>query len=196
MKNRFCSLIICGALLLNVTYCQATTERIKADYHYNWSEFESLQKSVPGLAVLKGEIVGIDHAAILINSFNKTNGIDQFKLNRDTKFFCNGFESQWQALTPVAPGAFFEAQVLVNGQKDVIAVNAFYDGEECVIRSCYQNQGRLVVEVISVYSEEILSYPVNQDARLPSSDIWRQEGQVVYILYNGREEIRAVFLPD
>lgn len=196
MKNRILWTIIIGVLLLKATNGYATTHTVKPDYQKNRSEFESIQKSAPGMVLLKGEIIGINHAEILINPFTNNKEINHFKLIKGTKFFCNGIDSQWEALTPVAPGAYFEAQVIVNPKMEVIAVNAFYYGEEFVIKKYYQNQGKLILELNSVLSEWNFAYPVNQDARLPSGECWKQEGQVVYILFNGLEEIRAVFLPE
>lgn len=196
MKNLILWLMITGLLLLNVTNGYATTQIVKPDYQKSRSEFEKIQKSAPGVVLLKGEIIEINHEGILINPLTNSNGMFHLKLARNAKFYCNGIMSQWEALTPVAPGACFEAQVLVNGQREAIAVNAFYYGEECVIKQCYQNQGKLTVEVFSVFSEENFSYLVNHTARLPSGESWRRAGQVVYILFNEREEIRAVFLPD
>lgn len=188
--------IVGGLLFFNVTIGYGTTERIKPDFQRDWSDLDKIQKNTPGLVLLKGEIIGINATEILINSLTRDKEIYRLKLGPNTKFFCNGIDSQWEALLPVAPGAYFEARVLVDDEKEAIAVSGFYFGEECVVKKCYQNQEKLVVELISVISEEICTYSVNERARLPGDNYWKQEGQVVYILYNEREEIRAVFLPD
>ncbi len=196
MKKWILWLIVAGLLLTYVTEGFTTTQRVKPGYQKNCSEFERIHKNGPGLTLLTGEIIGINREEILINPLTASNGIYHLKLAQGTKFFCNGSLSQWEALTPVAPGAYFEAQVLMNGQTEVIAVNAEYYGEECVIKKCYQNGGKLIIELIPVLSETEFSCPVDQNARLPAGESWKREGQVAYILFNCREEIRAVFLPD
>lgn len=196
-KKLIAMYIVSGLLLFfNVTTGSATTERIEPDFQRGWSDLAKIQKNIPGLVLLKGEVLGINSTEILINSLTRNNEVYRLKLGPNTRFYCNGIASQWEALLPVAPGAYFEAQVLVNGQKEAIAVSGFYFGEECVVKRCYQIQGKLVVELISVISEEIYTYPVNENARLPRDNYWKDEGQVVYILYNERKEIRAIFLPD
>lgn len=193
-KKLIVTYMVGGLLLFNVTIGYATTNRIKPDFQRDW--LDKIQKNTPGLVLLKGEIIGINETEILMNSLTSNKEIYRLKLGPNTRFFCNGIDSQWEALLPVAPGAYFEAQVLVDGQKEAIAVSGFYFGEECVVKKCYQNQEKLVVELISVISEEIYTYQVNEGARLPRDNFWKEEGQVVYILYNEQEEIRAVFLPD
>lgn len=197
MKKWILWLIVTELPLLFITNGYATTERVRPVYQRNCSEFERIQRNVPDLILLKGEIVGINREGISVQPLTVDNGIYQLKLAQNTKFFCNGIPSQWEALKPVAADAYFEAQLLVNREKtEVIAVNAYYYGEECVIKNCFRNQGKLTVELVSVHSEATFSYPVNQAARLPAGENWRREGQVVYILFNCQEEIRAVFLPD
>ncbi len=195
MKKRILILVF-GLLLLKSTNGYATTHPIKPDYQKNRSEFENIQKSIPGSILLKGEIIGINHMEILVTPLTANTDIYRLKLVKNTKFYCNGTDSGWEALMPVAPEAYFEAQVIVNGQTEAIAVNAFYYGEECIIKKCYLNYGRLTFELISVLSEEVFISPVAKDARLPSGESWMKEGQVVYILLNEEEEIRAGFLPD
>ncbi len=195
-KKLITAYIVSGLMFLNVTNGYATTQRIKPDYYRNCSDLEKAQKNAPDLVLLKGEIIGLNPTEISINSLSGDNKIYRLKLVPNTRFFCNGMNSQWQALLPVAPGAYFEAQVLINVQREAIAVSAFYFGEECVVKKCYQSQRKLVIELISVISEENYTYPVSEKARLPRGDDWKQEGQIVYVLYNGLEEIRAVFLPD
>lgn len=196
LKKWILWLTVSGLLLLYVTDSYATTQRIKFDYQKNCSEFERVQKNASSSILLKGEIVGINLEEILINPSTVNNEIYHLKLTPSAKFFCNGILSQWEALTPVAPGAYFEAQILVNRQNEVIAVNADYYGEECIIKKCCRNQEKLIFELVSVLSEETFSCQVNQEARLPAGESWRQEGQIVFILFNCRDEIRAVFLPD
>jgi len=195
-KKLIATYLVSGLLFLNITNGYATTERIKPDYQRNWSDLEEIQKSAPGLVLLNGEITEINVTEIFLSSITEQKESYRLKLVPNTRFFCNGVDTQWEALTPVAPGAYFEAQVLVNVHREAIAISAFYFGEECVVKKCYQKQGRLVVELTSVISEENYIYSVNEVARLPRDDNWKQEGQIVYILYNGLEEIRAVFLPD
>ncbi|MGE5604935.1 MAG: hypothetical protein ACM3YE_04495 [Bacteroidota bacterium] len=189
-------LLVSGLLFLNVSNGSATTHGIKPDYQRDWSDLEKIKKNTPGLNLLKGEIIEINKIEIVMTSVTGNNEIYRLKLIPSTKFYCNGINSQWESLLPVAPGAYFEARVLVNGQMEALAVSAYYFGEECIVKRCYQNQGKLVVELISVISDENYIYPVSEAARLPREDNWKQEGQVVYILYNGLDEIRAVFLPD
>ena len=195
MKKWILWLTVGGLLLLYVTNGYATTQRIKPDYQKICSEFERIRRSASS-SILIGEIIEINREEILINPSTTNNGIYHLTLTPSAKFFCNGILSQWEALIPVAPGAYFEAQVLVNGQSEIIAVNADYYGEECIIKRCCQNQGKLIAELVSVLSGETFSCPVNQDARLPAGESWKQEGQIVFILFNFQDEIRAVFLPD
>lgn len=194
MKTRFWWLIVLGLMLLIFTNGYAC-QSVKPDYRRNYSEIDEITKNYPGLITVEGEIVGINHQEILVSPLPYGNSIYRLKLISDTKLFCNGAVSQWEALKPVAPGAYFEAEVLTNGQT-AIAVNAFYYGDECVIKRCYRNQDQLVLELYSVLSDRLSIYPVNRAARLPSGKNWLQEGQVIYILLGERGEIRAVYLPD
>lgn len=196
MKKPIFSLVVMGLLVAHVSCGFATTQRFRPDYEKNQLCFENISKNRPGSILFTGEIIGINEAEILLKLLTGDTGVYRFKLNPNTKFFCNGISSQWEALKPIAPGAYFEARVLVNGHMEALAVNGFYYGEECIVKKCYQNQGKLVMELISVITWENLTYYVNERARLPQGENWKEEGQVVYILYNGTEEIRAVFLPN
>lgn len=196
MKKPIFSLIVMGFLFTYVNCGLATTQRIKPDYDRNRMDFEDISKTRPGSILFTGEIIGINQAEIVLKLLTADNTVCRFRLNPNTKFFCNGISSQWETLKPVAPGAYFEAQVLVDGQMEALAVNGFYYGEECIVKKCYRNQGKLVMELISVISWENFTYGVNERARLPQDEDWKEEGQVVYVLYNGTREIRAVFLPD
>lgn len=194
MKKRILTLIMIG-FLLKAANGYATTDPVTPDYQKNRSEFEHLQKNVPNSVLLNGEIIDINHREILINSYNENNDLYRLKLDCDTKFYCNGIGSGWEALVPVAPEAYFEARIIMDGQ-EAIAVNAFYYGEECIVRKCFQSQGKFVIELISALSEKVFVAQVNQKARLPVGENWKHEGQVVYVLFNEEEEVRAVFLPD
>lgn len=197
MKTRILlELILVGCLLIKTTNGYATIDPVEPDYEKNRSEFENIRLNNPGSVVLEGEIIGIDYDEILISQSIAGNDVLRLKLVQETKFYCNGTDSGWEALKPVAPKAYFEAQVLMNMQTEAIAVNAFYYGEECIVKKCFQNQGKLFLQLNSALSEEVFTYPVAKEARLPLGEGWRQTGQAVYILFNGEEEIRAVFLPD
>lgn len=197
MKSRILNeLIFVGCLLIMTANGYATVDPVKPDYKKNRSEFETIRLSNPGSVVLEGEIIGIDCDEILITQSTAGNDVLRLKLVQGTKFYCNGTDSEWEALKPVAPKAYFEAQVLMNMRTEAIAVNAFYYGEECIVKKCFQNQGQLFLQLASALSEEVFTYPVAKEARLPLDESWRQTGQAVYILFNGEEEIRAVFLPD
>lgn len=196
VKKYIVIFIVSGLFILKINNGYATTQRTGPDYQRNCLDLEMVQKNTPGLVLLKGEICKINSTEILMTSLSGDNKLYRLKLVSNTRFFCNGIESQWEALLPVVPGAYFEAQVLVNAQREAIMISAFYLGEECVVKKCYQNKGKLIVELISVISDENYSYPLNETARLPTGDNWKQEGQIVFVLYNRLEEIRAVFLPD
>lgn len=196
MEKRIITLVIIGLLILKGTNGYATTVPVKPDYQRNHTEFERLHKSAPDSVLLKGEIIDINHHEVVVNPYNEKDDVYRLKLVRDTKFYCNGIGSEWEALIPVAPEAYFEARIIINGQTEVIAVNAFYYGEECIVGKFFQNQGKSIIELISALSEEVFVAQVNQNARLPKGENWKQEGQIVYILFNEEEEIRAVFLPD
>lgn len=197
MKTRILlELILVGCLLIKATNGYATIDPIKPDYEKNRSEFENIRLNNPNSVVLQGEIIGIDDDEILITKSTAGKDVLRLKLVQETKIYCNGTDSEWEALKPVAPKAYFEAQVLMNMQTEAIAVNAFYYGEECIVKKCFQNQGQLFLQLNSALSEEVYTYPVAKEARLPLGESWSQAGQTVYILFNGAEEIRAVFLPD
>lgn len=197
MKNRILiKLIVAGWLLLMTTNGYATIEPVKPDYRKNRSEFENIRINNPGSVLLEGEIIGINHWEILIIPLTAKNDIFRLKLAQETKFYCNGIDSEWVALKPVAPEAYFEAQVLMNGETEVIAVNAFYYGKECIVNKSFQGQDQLFLELIAALSGEVFVSPVAKEARLPLGEGWRQAGQVIYVLFNREEEIRAVFLPD
>ena len=198
MKNRILfKLIIAGWLLFKTITGYATIVPIRPDYEKNHSEFKYIQLTNPGSVLLKGEIVGINHGEILLNPLTANNNdFFRLKLVRETKFYCNGTVSKWTALTPVAPEAYFEAQILMNRETEAIAVNAFYYGEECIVNRSYHNQGQLFLELISALSGEVFVSPVTKEARLPLGEGWKQTGQVVYVLFSDENNIRAVFIPD
>ena len=196
MKKLIFWLVVMGLLFAHVSCGWATTQRIKPDYERNRQDFEGVSKNISGLFLLTGEIIGINRAEILVKLFTADNAVYRLKIKQDTKFYCNGVSSQWETLRPIAPGAYFEAQLLVNGQMETLAVEGYYYGEECIVKKCYQDQGKLVMELISAISGENFTYQVDERARLPRFEHWKEEGQVIYILYNRTKEIRAIFLPD
>jgi hypothetical protein len=198
LKNRILfKMIVFGWLLFKAVNGYATITPVKPDYEKNYFEFKSIQLNNPDSILLKGEIVGINHGEILINPLiANNNDFFRLKLVQETIFYCNGTVSDWTALTPVAPEAYFEAQVLMNRKKEAIAVNAFYYGEECIINRSYQNQDQLFLELTSALSGEIFVSPVTNKARLPLGKGWKQTGQVVYVLFSDGSNIRGVFIPD
>ncbi|NLW48975.1 MAG: hypothetical protein GXY86_16805 [Firmicutes bacterium] len=190
-------LIVFVWLLFKPINGYATIAPVKPDYEKNYSEFKSIQLNNPGSVLLKGEIVGINHGEILINPLtDNSNDFFRLKLIRETKLYCNGTVSEWAALTPVAPEAYFEAQVLMNRETEAIAVNAFYYGEECIVNRSYQNQGQLFLELISAHSGETFVSPLTKEARLPLNEGWMQTGQAVYVLFSDKNSIRGVYIPD
>jgi len=183
-------------MLLAVGSNGFASQTVKPDYQKNRSEFEFIKKTSVNPVLLKGEIIGINQREIVLSTSTGNEGEYHLRLVPDTKFFCNGVISRWEALRLVAPKAFFEGEVLVNERGEVIAINAFYYGEEGVIKKIGYERGRQYLQLFSIASEAIIKLAITPGARLPAGESWKREGQVVFILYNAQQEIRAVYLPD
>ncbi|NLY73934.1 MAG: hypothetical protein GX075_01355 [Firmicutes bacterium] len=184
------------SMLLAIGSNGLASQAVKPDFQKNRAEFELIRKTSIDPLLLKGEIIGINQREIVLNPLIGNEGAYHLQLVPDTKIFCNGVISQWEALRPVAPKAFFEGEALVNERGEVIVVNAFYYGEECVIEKFGYERGRQYLHLFSLTSEENIKLAITPGARLPTGESWKRDGQVVFILYNDQQEIRAVFLPD
>mgnify|MGYP000886501505 FL=1 len=116
-----------------------------------------------------------------------------WKISRDARFFCNGYEASWKALLPVTDTAYFEATVYINTEGEVCLVNGFYYGFEAIIRDYQYIQGRLRLTLLRPESGEIGVYWVDSRARLPKGSDWLQRENGLYFLYNSNGEIRGIF---
>lgn len=173
---------------LIITAIITTFAITSVDSHFN----DYYHSSVEGLREIYGEIIGITPLQVNVDmgAF-----YCKFKLSSRIRIYCNGMAANWEALLPITKDARFEAKILVNKQNEVVRLEGFYKGEECVIQSWHWDQGRLKLELVSVETQKLNFAFLSKNPRLPDGQ-WLSSEQVVYILYNRQGEIRAIFLPD
>jgi hypothetical protein len=147
-----------------------------------------------GTHAIQGEIIGINASTVTLYS----SGISfRFRLAAQAKFFCNGHNACWQALRPITSNAFFESRTILNDLNEVIFIEGFYIGEECIIDGWQKIEGALYLRLISIEKEKGKPHwtCVSHNALFPKED-WLIVGQLIFVLYNREYKIRRVYLPD
>jgi hypothetical protein len=145
-----------------------------------------------GLHELEGEVVAIDAGEVIIC---KLGVCFRLKMAPKAKITCNGLVSAWQSLRPVTPQAFFNARAVLNGLNQVIVLDGFYQGEECIIRGWRSGDEQLCLRLTSMVDHRNKWRFVKSDARLPTEN-WLTTGQEIYVLYDRVGQVRGVYLPD
>jgi hypothetical protein len=192
MKKRW--MVLISGLLLTVAAPAGASERSLIDYGSVRNEAAVLQGVPAGSRELYGEIVAISPERLMLKGPAGTRG---YQLDGLTRYYCNGRRCSWDSLRPVAPEAYFEAVVILDRQQEVLAINGFYEGEECLIRGWSRNGRDLTLQLESLSGGPALAErPVHPLAKLPEGERWVCEDQIVFVLYNRNQEIRALFLPD
>jgi hypothetical protein len=80
---------------------------------------------------IDGEIIAIDDDFVTIFKY----GISyKLKMAPQVKIICNSQPSSWMSLKPVTSQAFFDGFVVLNELNQVILVDGYYKGEECIIK--------------------------------------------------------------
>jgi hypothetical protein len=182
-------------IILVLTFCllsgqAGATVRLEVNYSRNMVELSRLKESNPGAFEIYGEIIAISQAEIKLRTFET---IKIYRLTPATRIFCNGQPAFWKALLPVTDGAFFEARLIVAGDR-VIAADAFYYGEEAVINGWEHTGGELRIYLSSLTGERSGVYVVVPNANLPATGQWLENGRIVFVLYGIQGRIRGVFL--
>lgn len=117
-----------------------------------------------------------------------------FPISQHTLIFCNGFPASWMALQPVSEQAYFEARIYINTIGNLCLVNGIYNGEEGIIRSYRISPGEIELVLYRPEQNDLRKCRVSKSARLPSISSWLQPERAVFVLYNYKHEIRAVFI--
>ncbi len=192
MRKRW--MILISGLLLMVAAPAGASERSLIDYGSVRNEPAVVQEVNSGSQELYGEIFAISPERLVLRDRSGARG---YRLGGLTRYYCNGRRCSWDSLRPIAPEAYFEAVVTLNRQQEVLAINGFYDGEECLIRGWSRNGRDLTLQLESLSGGPALAdRAVSPLARLPEGERWVREDQIVFVLYNRKQEVRAVFLPD
>jgi hypothetical protein len=164
--------------------------RLEVNYSRNMVELSRLKESMPGAFEIYGEIVAISREEIKLRTFSDLKII---RLNPAARIFCNGQPATWKALLPVTGEAYFEARLIVAGDR-LIAADGFYYGEEAVINGWEHDGGVLKVGLSALTGERSGVYTVAPNARLPAVDSWLETGRIVFVIYGIQRRIRGLFL--
>lgn len=192
MQN-FKTFILMALIFYTVFGNTFASERLILRYTDNYTEIMRLKLQNREIKEIYGEIVSIAPETVQLESDGKN---ILYKLSPEAKIFCNGLPSIWEAVRPVADGAYFESKVLVNEFNEVLLINAYYYGEPCVINGWDSVNGTLRLSVYIPNSSATKNFILSNSARLPKESNWLSEEREVFLLYNYKQEIRAVFLPE
>ena len=143
--------------------------------------------------ILYGEIIAISPQQLILHCLN---GDFNINIKSDTQIICNGMSGTWNALRPVTSNAFFEAEVQVNRKSEAMIINAQYVGAEYLIEQWTVYKGKINLKLRNPDTEEEKEIPMAFSAKVPTNPEWLIENQIIFVLYNLKGEIRAVFLPD
>jgi hypothetical protein len=148
----------------------------------------------PGMEEIYGEVTAISATEVAIDT-----GAQKYhlRLASQVQIFCNGLPAVWLALRPVAPEAFFEAKILVNLQNEVVFITGAYWGEICIVKSWRREQDKLFLKLSAADTDDGRTCwrMVESNAKIPRIN-WLDEDIEIYVLYNFRRNIRAVFFPE
>lgn len=145
-----------------------------------------------GVHQIEGELIAIDSTNVIIF---KSGVSFKLKMAPQAKILCNDLFSSWQSLRPITPQAFFDCRIILNALNQVILLDGYYRGEECIILKWQFDKEGLFLYLTSMVDQQNKWLFVISDARLPVEQ-WLATGQVIYVLYNRDGQIRGVYLPD
>jgi len=146
----------------------------------------------PGMVEIYGEVTAISATKVSIDTGTRKYDLP---LAPRTQISCNGLPSVWFALRPVTPEAFFEAQILINHQNEVVYINGMYLGEVCVLQSWRMEDDTLYLKLTGADNGQTCWRMVAPQAKIPQTN-WLAEDIEIYVLYNYNQNIRAVFFPE
>lgn len=170
-------------LFLSLRVSGALEKNSRADADFN-----------PGPAIheVSGEIVAINDQNVAL----EIDGVVfQLKYAPRPRIYCNGKVAIWKALLPVAAGAFFEGRAVLNSKNEVLIIEGYYYGKECIVRSCFHRSEHSYLELVSVEDQRMLKAELKEGARLPLGN-WCNPGQLIFAVFNRAGQVRAVYLPD
>ncbi|TCL61980.1 hypothetical protein EDC14_10299 [Hydrogenispora ethanolica] len=169
------------------------SERQFVDYQSNLREIQRIQAAYRDSREVSGEILGIDRKEVILRT---AGGIRRYPLASRLQCYSNGRAALWEALQPVTPSAFYEAQALLDAKNEVVLLNGFYDGGEFVVKGRANASGGYRVTLEPVEGGKTATYGFSPQAALPPGEEWLAEGQILFVLFNFDHAIRAVYLPD
>lgn len=201
-KINACAPILCFILFITIFSGQTCSIGFGAeapDLKYDSTKpvLTSL-KQQPGITESYGEIISIAPMSLIL--WNQR-ALQHYFLSPQACLFCNGTKASWKSLIPVTPDSFFEARLLINQNAEVIAIDGYYYGEVCVIKDWLCREGR--IHSLKIYSPgaqitawRIVTSRETPPGSFPSDLNWLGLEREIFILYNLRGEIRAIFLPE
>ncbi len=167
------------------------TQTVVRNYYGNLAEVQRIRFATPGCREIYGEVAAVSDREITVKAQNQTR---QYRFSQQVQFYCNARACLRRALFPVTTDAFFEAQLLLDARGEVIVVNGFYYGEECIVKS-WSKTASLTVTLEAVSTGARFTMKVSDQAILPQTADWLQEDQVVFVLYGMNNQLRRVYLP-
>lgn len=178
-------------LLFFIIFLLATNSSLVTSASQN-SAKDKDQQLIQRAHQIDGEITTINGDFITVLK----SGISfKLKIAPKVKIICNNQPSSWMALRPITSQAFFDGRIVLNELNQVILIDGYYKGEECIIKKWRLNKKLISICISSITNEQEKWRIVLADARLPVEQ-WLDVGQVIYVLYNRDNQIRAVYLPD
>jgi hypothetical protein len=192
MKTKNLQRIIIGIILLLGfgNHCFAT-QTVVRNYYGNLAEVQRIRFATPDCREIYGEVAAVSDREITVKNQNQTR---QYRFSERVQFYCNARACLRRALFPVTPDAFFEAQLLLDARGEVVVVNGFYYGEECIIKS-WSKTDSLTITLEAASTGARFTMKVSDKAALPSVADWLQEDQLVFVLYGMNNQIRRIYLP-
>lgn len=169
---------------------------LAAKINHQWilTKFRAVQYNMvePGVTQRYGQIKAISAHELCLDSGK---GIHKYPISSKAQLFCNGLPAVWRALTPITGETFFEAKLIINSQNEVIWVSGLYDGETCIIKEWSKRKEHIFIKLAPVESGPTVWKMVEKTAKLPRG-FWLASQTEIYVLYNYKNNIRAIFLPE
>lgn len=190
-NTRICIVIIILASLINLS---AGLDARPADNVSDPPHLENMENlpSGPGWTEIYGEISAISATHVSIET--GTN-VYNLPMALGVRIYCNGMPSIWWALRPVTSSAFFEAKAFINKKEQVTFIAGLYCGEICILKGWRRERENLFLKLTGADSGQTFWRMVETNAKIPQFN-WFDEDIELYVLYNYKKNIRAVFLPD
>lgn len=189
----YCAFLIALYLILshvNPGGLNACPTQNSLDPSYLWEGH--IPPDAPGLLELYGEVTAVSATQITIDTGTRKY---QLPISPDTQIYCNGLSAVWAALRPVTPEAFFEAIIRINQQNEVISIAGFYLGEICILKSWRMEHNTLFLKLTTPDNGRTYWRMAASHAKFPETN-WMAEDIEIYVLYDYKKKIRAVFFPE